>query len=64
MCSSDLKAQVLVDFIAEFTLLEDENMQDISTLWTVHTDGLSVQKMGGVGIVITSPEGDILKYGV
>ena len=30
----------------------------------VHTDGSSVQKMGGVGVVITSIKGDILKYGV
>ena len=27
-----IKAQVLADFIAAFTLSEDENMQDISTL--------------------------------
>ena len=30
----------------------------------VHTDGSLVQKMGGVGVVITSLKGDILKYGV
>ena len=39
-------------------------MQDTSTLRTVHTNGLLVQKMGGVRVVITSLEGDILKYGV
>ena len=55
-----IKAQVLDDFIIEFTLSEDENVWDRSTLWTIHTDGLSVQKMGEVGVVITSPEGDIL----
>lgn len=30
----------------------------------VHVYELSIQKMGGVGVVVTSPEGDILKYGV
>nr|XP_023895560.1 uncharacterized protein LOC112007449 [Quercus suber] len=28
------------------------------------TDGSSAQKRGGVGVVITTPEGEILKYGV
>ena len=59
-----IKAQVLDDFIIEFTLSEDENVWDRSTLWTIHTDGLSVQKMGEVGVIITSPEEDILKYEV
>jgi len=39
-------------------------MKVMSTLWTVYTDGLSVQKMRGVGVVVTSPKEDILKYGV
>ena len=30
----------------------------------VNTDGSSTQKGGGAGIVITSPEKDVLKYGV
>ena len=30
----------------------------------INTDGSSIQKGGGVGIVITSPEKDVLKYGV
>lgn len=30
----------------------------------VHTDGSLVQKMGRVGVVITSIKGDILKYRV
>lgn len=59
-----IEAQVLVDFIAEFTLLEDENKKNKLTLWTVHMGGSSIQKMGGVGVVFTSPERDILKYRV
>ena len=30
----------------------------------IHTDGSFTQKKGRVGIVITSPEGDTLKYEV
>ena len=57
-----IKAQVLVDFIAEFTSPKHEDSQE--ELWTIHTDGSSTQKKGRVGIVITSPEGDTLKYEV
>ena len=54
----------MADFIVDFTLFEEENIKVMSALWTVHTDGLSVQKMRGVGVVVTSPKEDILKYGV
>ena len=57
-----IKAQALVDFIAKFTTPEDVNSQE--DLWTINTDGSSTQQGGGAGIVITSPEKDILKYGV
>ena len=36
-----IKAQVLANFIVEITLSEDENVQDTSTLWTIHTYGSS-----------------------
>ena len=54
-----IKAQALADFIAEFT-----TPGSIESLWTINTDGSSTQKGGGVGIVITSPEKSVLKYGV
>ena len=57
---SVIKAQVLVDFIAEFTFLGDDQMQ----FWTVHADGSSVKELGGTGVVMTSPDKDVLKYGV
>ena len=49
----------MADFIAEFTTPEN-----IENLWTVNTDESSTQKGGEAGIVITSPEKDVLKYGV
>ena len=52
----------MADFIAEFTTPEDANCQE--DLWTINTDGSSTQQGGGVGIVITSPENDVLEYGV
>lgn len=59
-----MKAQVLANFIAEFTTLEDEEAQDESTRWMIYTDGSSVQKTGGVGVIILTPQGDSLKYRV
>ena len=57
-----IKAQVLANFIAEFTI--PENTDDQEDLWMINTDGSSTQKGGGAGVVITSPEKDVLKYGV
>ena len=59
--STAIKAQALVDFIAEFTLL-DPNQE--AEYWTVCSDGLSIIRLGGVGIIMTSPEKDVLKYRV
>lgn len=55
---------MLADFIAEFTVPKDEEIQDGSILWMIHTDDSSVQKMGGVGVIIPTPEGNTLKYGI
>lgn len=59
-----IKAQVLADFITVLTVPEGESVQDALTLRMIHTNGSLVQKMGGVGVIITSLEGDILKYKV
>ena len=32
--------------------------------WTTQTDGLSIGKRGGVVVIIITPEGETLKYGV
>ena len=58
-----IKAQVLANFIDEYTMLEDSST-DVAESWTVQTDGSSAKGRGGVRVVITSPEGDALKYGV
>ena len=54
----------MADFIAEFTILEDENATNKTEQWTIRTDGSSAQKRGGVGIIIVTPDGEMFKYGV
>ena len=58
-----IKAQVLADFIAEFKMPEDRPM-DVTKAWTAQTDGSLAKGRGGVRVIITSLEGDALKYGV
>ena len=57
-----IKAQALVDFIAEFTTPEHEENQE--ELWAIQIDRSSTQKKGGAGVIIFSPKEDVLKYGV
>lgn len=52
-----------MNFIVEF-IMPEESLMSKSELWTVQTDGSSTKGRSGVGVIITSPEGDILKYGV
>ena len=59
-----IKAQALADFISEFTIPDKGNLTNRAEWWTIQTDGSSAQKRGGVGVVITAPDGEILKYGV
>ena len=59
-----IKAQALADFIVEFTLLNEDRITDDVDKWTIQTDGSSAQKKGGVGVVVTTPDGEVLKYGV
>lgn len=55
-----IKAYVLVDFIAEFTFLGDDQRQ----FWMVQVDGSSIKELGGTGVVMISLDKDVLKYGV
>ena len=59
-----IKAQALADFIAEFTFPDEGSPADNVKRWTIQTDDSSAQKRRGVGVVITTPDGEILKYGV
>ena len=54
----------MANFIAEFTLTDEENPNHETKQWIIQTDGSSAQRRGGVGVVITAPDGEELKYGV
>ena len=45
----------------EFTLL---NPDQEAKYWTIYSDGSSDTRLEGVGVIIMSPENDVLKYGV
>ena len=55
-----IKGQVVTDFIAEFTHDEDKKAEE-SNQWSVHTDGSSNRQAGGPGVVLLSPEGDVVE---
>ena len=59
-----IKAQALVDFIADFTSPDEDRLTNEAGRWTIQTDGSSAQKRRGVGVVIITHDGEILKYGV
>ena len=59
-----IKAQALADFIVEFTFTDKENSNHEAERWTIQTDGSSAQRRDGVRVVITTPDGEMLKYGV
>uniref|UniRef100_A0A2N9G1P7 Uncharacterized protein n=1 Tax=Fagus sylvatica TaxID=28930 RepID=A0A2N9G1P7_FAGSY len=58
-----IKAQALADFIAEFTVAEEEPSEERPDRnWEIKIDGSSVKGAGGVGIVFKTPEGHLLKH--
>ena len=59
-----IKAQALADFIAEFTFPDEDRITDEVDRWTIQTDRSSAQRKGGVRVVITTLDGEVLKYGV
>ena len=57
-----IKAQALADFIAEFTLGHgDLDKREDDKTWVVHVDGSSILHVGGIGVVLKSPEANTLK---
>uniref|UniRef100_A0A2N9H026 Reverse transcriptase/retrotransposon-derived protein RNase H-like domain-containing protein n=1 Tax=Fagus sylvatica TaxID=28930 RepID=A0A2N9H026_FAGSY len=58
-----IKAQALADFIAEFTVTEDEPSEEKpDEEWEIEIDGSSVKGARGVGIVFKTPEAHLLKH--
>ena len=58
-----IKAQVLADFIAEFSPNQSElDEVDKVRKWVINVDGSSTLYAGGIRVILKSPEGDKLKY--
>ena len=55
-----IKGQVVADFIAEFTLGEDQLVKE-KEQWSIHTDRSSNKRAGGAGVVIKTPQGDTIQ---
>lgn len=60
-----MKSQALADFITECTFSISEPGEIISSLdgkpWTLFTNGSSTSQAGGAGVILTSPEGFVVK---
>ena len=60
-----IKAQALADFIVEFTPSHgDLDEMEGNKTWVVHVDGSSMLHVGGIGVVLKSPEADKLRHKV
>ena len=58
-----IKAQVLADFIAEFSPSRSElDEADEVRKWVINVDGSSTLYAGGIGVILKSSERDKLKY--
>ena len=54
----------MANFIAKFTIPDEEGTTDEVERWTIQTDGSLVQNRGRVGVIIITPEEETLKYRV
>lgn len=54
-----IKAQALANFVAKFTVKEDEDRRPVT--WMVWMDGSSNQRTRGVGVVLQSLERDLIE---
>ena len=58
-----IKAQVLADFIAEFTPNQGEqNRMNEAQRWVINVNGSYTLYAGRIGVILKSLEGDKLKY--
>ena len=55
-----IKGQMVAEFIAEFTHMEGQEMEEPSQ-WSVHKDGSSNKHANGIGVVLRSLKGDEIK---
>ena len=58
-----IKAQALADFMVEFTAKDNEPKEEEEQVsrWTIHINGSSTKNASGVGVILKSPEGNVIK---
>ncbi|KAF5774546.1 putative integrase, catalytic core, ribonuclease H domain, ribonuclease H-like superfamily [Helianthus annuus] len=66
-----IKSQALADFVADFSSdlqkeaeLEVQQLDETKDPWILHTDGSSNVKGTGLGILLKSPQGDIIPHSI
>jgi ribonuclease HI len=57
-----IKSQILPDFTAEWLELQNIGPPDLSSVWTMYFDGSKRIQGAGAGVVLISPQGNMLKY--
>ena len=57
-----IKAQTLTDFVAEFPSGVESEIDE--AVWTVKVDGSSNEEAGGVGVILETPEKDVVPYAI
>lgn len=57
-----IKAQTLADFVAEFPSGVESKIDE--AVWTVKVDGSSNKEAGGVGVILETPEKDVVPYAI
>src|SRR3954465_1037827 len=57
-----IKSQVLPDFLVHWMELQLPDTPDMSQSWTMHFDGSKREAGEGTGVILTSPQGDKMKY--
>ena len=59
---TEIKAQVLPDFVVEWMEVQTPGSPDLSNSWTMFFDGSKRQQGASAGVVLISPKGNKLKY--
>src|SRR3954464_1719505 len=57
-----IKAQVLPDFLVEWTKVQTPSPPDLCNSWTMFFDGSKRKQGAGAGVVLVSPKGTKLRY--
>ena len=59
-----IKSEALSDFVAEWTNPEPEEAAQNPEHWLMFYDGAKCKNGAGAGVVLISPEGDAMRYGI